>query len=121
MKNNKLIIFFVAFATVFFISLSTAYSHEFHHSIIIEDVQRETITEINTETANGVALGIAMSQLGFEWGTKSFQAGIGLGSFDGQDAISIGIGKRVDRLLINGSIGREGSKYGYGLGLRFHF
>lgn len=117
MKNNKFIAFFVAF--IFFISLSTAYSHEFH-SIVYETAPVESTT-INTETANGVALGIAMSQLGFEWGTKSFQAGIGLGSFDGEDAISIGVGKRVDRLLINGSIGREGDKYGYGLGLRFHF
>lgn len=118
MKNNKLITFFVAFATVFFISLSTAYSHEWHGE---ETIIKTESTIINTETANGVALAIAMSQLSFDWSTKAYQAGVGLGSFNGDDAISLGIGKRVDRLLINGSIGREGNKYGYGLGISFHF
>ena len=74
-----------------------------------------------TNTTNGTALGIAISQLHFDWGTKSLQGGVGVGSYDGKDAVSIGIGKRVDRLLINGSVGREGNKYGYGLGLNFHF
>jgi hypothetical protein len=106
------------FAALFFVA-NIAYSDSYH-GIVYESAPTES-TVINTETANGAALAIAMSQLGFEWGTKSFQAGVGLGSFDGEDAISIGIGKRVDRLLINGSIGREGNKYGYGLGLRFHF
>ena len=114
MKNNKFIIFFAILFVLFFVA-NIAYSSGNHHSAIIE----KSVT-INKAT-NGAALAIAMSQLGFEWGTKSFQAGIGLGSFDGQDAVSIGVGKRVDRILINGSIGREGNKYGYGFGLRFHF
>lgn len=115
---SKFITFFCIFSVLFF---AASYARaDSYHGIVYETASTEPAI-INTETANGVALGIAMSQLGFDWSTKAVQAGIGLGSFDGQDAISLGIGKRVDRLLINGSIGREGNKYGYGFGLRLHF
>jgi YadA-like membrane anchor domain len=116
MKNSKFIIFFA----ILFFAANIAYSRDYHHGIIIEQSPVEAAI-INNETASGVALAIAMSQLSFDWSTRAYQAGIGLGSFNGADAISLGLGKRVDRMLINGSIGREGDKYGYGMGISFHF
>lgn len=117
---KKLLIFF-SILFVLLLMVNIAYpSEKHHHDVAVQDAPIET-TIINNESANGAALAIAMSQLSFDWSTKSYQAGIGLGSFNGNDAISLGIGKRVDRMLINGSIGREGNKYGYGFGVSFHF
>jgi len=118
MKDNKMIILFCIVAALFFFVLGQSYASEYHHAYI---GQSSTPSNTVVNTQNGVALGIAMSQLGFDWGTSSYQAGVSVGSFDTNDAISIGLGKRVDRVLLNGSIGREGNKYGYGFGLRFHF
>jgi len=119
MKNNKFICFFILSSILFF---AASYARADSYRGIIYESPETTISPIiNNETANGAALAIAMSQLSFDWSTKTTQAGIGLGSFDSQDAISFGLGKRVDRLLINGSVGREGNKYGYGLGINFHF
>jgi len=112
----KFIYIFCAVAVIFFVMLADVYATEYHHVYI-----GQSDTPTNAVNQDGVALGIAMSQLGFDWGTSSYQAGVGVGSFDTNDAISIGLGKRVDRVLLNGSIGREGNKYGYGFGVRFHF
>ena len=79
------------------------------------------ITNHTTEQADGVALAIANGQLNFDFATNDYQAGIGLGSFDGEDAVSVGIGKRLNGVLLNGSIGREGNKYGYGIGANWRF
>jgi len=119
MKNNKLITLYVLFSVLFF-AASYARADQYS-SIVYEQSPVSSGTIINNETANGAALAIAMSQLSFDWSTKNLQAGVGLGSFDSQDAISFGLGKRVDRLLINGSVGREGNNYGYGLGINWHF
>ncbi len=87
----------------------------------------ENITEVTensyntTEQADGVALAIANSQLNFDWATNDYQAGIGLGTWDDTDAVSFGVGKRFKGVLLNGSIGREGNKYGAGVGVNFRF
>jgi len=115
MKNNKFICFLCLVAAALFMA-NIAYSSEYHKHTAIN---ASTIPA--PEKANGTALAIAMSQLSFDWSTKDYQAGVGLGNFNDQDAISIGFGKRVDRLLINGSVGRESNKYGYGFGVNWHF
>lgn len=74
-----------------------------------------------TDTTEGVSLGIATAQHHFDLGTHKWQWSAGYGYFDGNDAVSFSIGKRVDRVLINGSIGREGGKTGYGVGLNGRF
>jgi len=118
MKNNKFITFFVLVSILFF---TASYARaDSYHGIIIEQLPVET-TIINNQTANGAALAIAMGQINFDWSTQKNQASIGAGSFDNQDAISFGFGKRFGDILINGSIGRESNKTGYGVGLGFRF
>ena len=89
----------------------------------IENTYVTEVTEVtNVTNSNGVALGIAQSQINFDLGTWSWQAGIGIGNFKGDNAYAFGFAKRTGRdMLINGSIGREGSDNGYGLGATVRF
>ena len=75
----------------------------------------------NTLTTKGIALGIAASQHHFDFGTKVWQGSVGTGSFDGNTAFSFGIAKRLDRVLINGSVSTEHGKTGYGAGINWRF
>ncbi len=74
-----------------------------------------------TGQGEGVALSIAASQHHFDFGTHSWQGSIGAGSYDGDSAISFGVAKRLDRVLINGSLGMNGDKSGYGVGVNWRF
>ena len=78
-------------------------------------------TIINNYDSEGTALAIAKAQHNFDWSTGKWQGSVGLGSFDNTDAISFGMGKRVGQTLLNGSIGRENGKYGYGIGVNWRF
>jgi len=119
MKNAKFMTFFVLFAVLFFPTLIAR--ADSYHGIIYESPEITISPTINNETANGAALAIAMSQMNFDWSTQKNQASFGVGSFDSQDAISFGFGKRFGNVLINGSIGKEGNKSGYGVGFGLRF
>lgn len=88
--------------------------------IIIEPAP-QTLTAAPEPDIYGVALGIAASQHHFDFGTHVWQWSAGYGHFDDHDAFSLSIGKRLDRVLINGSIGREGSETGIGVGINGRF
>jgi hypothetical protein len=109
MKENKVIIAFCVIAVLFFMA-NIAWSHDHHESKVIQTVKN-----------NGVALAIAKAQHSFDWSTEKIQGSVGMGSFDNNDAISFAAGKRVGQILLNGSIGRENSKYGYGVGVTWRF
>ena len=81
------------------IGIDGAYAHDRH------DAPRETSDK---------GVGIAATQLNFDWSTKALQLSVGFGN-DGSSAI--GIGKRFDRILINGSVMDEGA--GVGFTMRF--
>ena len=100
--------------------LSIAIVLAFMSIVAADNYHHHENTQLNTQF-NGAALAIAASQHNFDWGTHKWQGSIGLGSFDNQDAISFGVAKRFDRVLINGSLGREGSKFGYGVGVNLRF
>lgn len=80
-------------------------------------------TEVNTCT--GSALGVAAAQHQFDFGTHSWQWAAGAAYIDGNnitcDALSFGIGKRIDRVVINGSISRESDTTAYGVGINGRF
>ncbi len=78
-------------------------------------------TNITTNKSSGAALGIAAAQHQFDWGTNDFQAGVAGGYFQGNAAISIGIGRRFKNVLINGSFGSELGNAGYGIGVMSRF
>lgn len=80
-----------------------------------------TTTTTNITNTSGTALAIATAQHNFDFGTHSWQGSIGVGSFDSESAISFGVAKRLDRVLVNGSFAREDNKTGVGVGVNWRF
>ncbi len=107
-----------------------AFAGERHHEVtvaspVIQSVSTEsTITNYSsTNTYSGVALGISASQLNFDHSTYSLQGAVGVGAYDGSEAVSIGLAKRVCKKcgLLSGSAGVERGKVGMGAGWSFRF
>lgn len=74
---------------------------------------------VNNQT--GTALGIATAQHQFDFGTYSWQGSVGIGAYDDAEAVSFAMGKRIDRMMFNGSVGIENGKTGVGAGLNWRF
>jgi len=95
--------------TILFILLISANANaDYYHNYKIPDVSVE---------GNGTALSIAAAQHSFYWGTDRWQASLGMGTYNNDGAVSFGMGKMYDGILINFSIGgTESGKYGGGVG-----
>jgi len=84
---------------------------------------RSTTTTTNTYNyssvtdARGVAIAIASAQHNFDYGTYSWQGSVGAGYYNGEDAVSFGVAKRVGKILMNGSITPD--SIGVGVNWRF--
>jgi hypothetical protein len=65
------------------------------------------VTEI-TEKATGIASAMALGQCQYDY-THSLQGCVGLGFNDGTQAISFGLAKRSDEVLISGGLALEES------------
>lgn len=106
-----------ALLTILLLLPISAYAHK-PYQAPVTNVYNSTSNIYNQE---GVALAIAMAQHQFDWGTHSWQGSVGLGSYAGNDAISLGVAKRFDRTLITGSLGRTGADYGFGISINWRF
>lgn len=120
MKNSKFITLFVAFAAIFFLTLSTAYSDSYH-SIVYEQAPITISTQAIEKSSAGAASAIAASQHNYYWGKSELQGSAAIGSFDGNTAFSFGLAKKYKKTLINGSISNEGGKIGAGAGINWIF
>ena len=80
-------------------------------------------TEVSNEINDGVALNLSAAALNFDWGTNDWQYSGGLGNTESRTAGSIGIGKRIGGIMLNGSYNRamESGKEGYNIGLTGRF
>ena len=116
MKEYKMGLFIFAIAVLFF-GFNIAWSSE-RHPIVYEPINN---TVNHTVDNKGVALGLAASQHNFDMGVNKFQGSVGLGTFQGVDALSFSLGKRYKDILINGSIGSENGLTGYGAGITWRF
>ena len=76
-----------------------------------------TINQITKYEYSGQALAIAAAQHSFNSSTFALQWSIGAATYEDTDALSIAIGKRVNGLLLNGSIGIENGTTGAGIGI----
>lgn len=114
-------------ASILFIILGTAFlpylvkAGENHHGSHTTIIIPQTFTQRVTEQAPGVALAIATSQLVCDAGTRKNQVSIGLGSFEGDEAIALGGCKSFDNITIKGSVGNENGHVGYGAGFSVKF
>ena len=94
-----------------------------------EYITEEYITESTSSTTinnsiTGIALSIATSQHQFDFGTSEdvWQGSVGVGNYKGKTATSFALGKRVGRMLVNGSVGKEeGSDLSFGAGINWRF
>jgi len=77
---------------------------------------------VNASTLyKGVAAALASSQHNFGFYTPKTQWSIAGGQFDNESALSIGLGKRLGDVLINGSVVNESGEIGFGIGLSGRF
>ena len=92
--------FLLFFAVVAFAAEARKGGH--HH-----DVTNVTeVTNITNENSTGVASALALGQCQFDY-TYSIQGCSGLGFHDGNSAISFGMAKRVDEVLLSGGLAYE--------------
>ena len=104
--------------------VSSAWADKLHKPYLTAPITR--ITQVNETTitkdqAAGVALAIAGNQHHFDFATDDWQASVGLGSYNEEDAASLAMGKRLKGVLLNGSVGRADGEYGYGIGMNWRF
>lgn len=76
-----------------------------------------TVVTDNTKYKEGIASAIAASQHQFNYGIHSWQGSVAVGTYDSETAISVGLAKRFNRTLINGSV----SKNSAGFAVNFTF
>ena len=90
------------------------------NTINVINVTHRTEMKVS-QKASGVALAGSMSMLQFDASTKKNQLSIGAFTYEDQDAISIGLGKKFDNITIHGAIGAEGDTVGAGAGIHLTF
>ena len=88
-----------------------------HDDPTINNTINTTINHITRYEYSGQALAIAAAQHSFNSSTFALQWSIGAATYEDTDALSIAIGKRVNGLLLNGSIGIENGSKGAGIGI----
>lgn len=97
---------------------------ENHNTTIFTEGQKGDTGAPGVNASNlyrGVAIGIATAQHNFDFGTYELQGSVGVGSYDTAEAASFALGKRFNRVMINGSVGAENGKLGLGAGFNWRF
>lgn len=110
--------FVLSFVLMF--SAGLAFAGGKHHTTI-ENTYNTYINEFEYDSA---ALGIALGQHQFDFGTRQLQGALGYGYIDGRSALSGAIAKQFDdELLIHGTIGcsTSGDVCGGGAGITIRF
>ena len=120
MKNNKFMAFFVTFAAIFFISLSTAYSDSYR-SIVYETspANYQSTTNNYQISSKGIASAISAAQCHFDGGSFDLQLCGGYGNAFGQDAYTFGAGQKVGDFLLNFTETTENGKSSHGFGVNW--
>lgn len=93
--------------------VASGYHHD-HYVVVQEN------TTIN-ESSHGTALGIAMGQGQCDLSSDKWQASVGAGYYDGAEAVAAGLCKGYGGATLNGKVGRENGKTGYGIGASWKF
>ncbi len=94
-----------------------------HHSENKHEKQTvQNIYEVNN-SVSGVATSIATGQHSFGFDVYSLQGSIGFGNYNGSQALSFGVAKRIGRVMYSGSVASESGteKYSFGAGINWRF
>lgn len=106
--KNPFIIFFVACAVLFFMSLMNAYAGEKHHRSTTQIVTK-------SESVSDIALAVAAGQHNYK-ATSAFQWSVGAGYVDNSSAVSFGLGKQTGKVFISGNFSSDGRTSAIGFG-----
>lgn len=79
------------------------------------DYRHEYRAPTTSITDGDTALAIATAQHNFSWTTKKWQGSVGYGYYNSSEGFSFGLGKNIDGILINFSVGK-GEEFGGGAG-----
>ncbi len=112
MQKSDYAMGFILVVFLAFVVATWVHGEERHHQgkvVVKETVERIVNTTIST---NGVALSLATSQHQFDWSTDRLQGSVGVGVYKGESAVSIGLGKRFGKVLVNGAVGESGGSVG---------
>ena len=115
--RKKEIIMKTLFTIILFLFISlSVFADSYHHAH----------EKIETSNINSTALSIATAQHHFDFGTRSLQGSFGVGKFDDNNAVSFGMAKQFNRVLINGTIGAHGEdmdleSVAFGAGVNWRF
>ena len=98
---------------ILFLLSFNAMADNYHHGT--------TDTIVNNTTYEGVALGIAVAQHHFDFGTKVWQGSVGVGYYNDNSAISLAVAKRFNRVLVNVSTTFKDEEPAIGAGINWRF
>ena len=117
MKIPVLIMLVLAMLTFAFLPYMVQASGAHHATPNITNIYQSAKKVIQS----GTALGLAASQHVCDSGTAKSQVSVGVGSYDGSQALSVGACKSINNTTINGSVGQEDGKTGFGVGFSVKF
>ncbi len=95
---------------------------EKHHNVNAP-VNNVTNYSVTNYDVSGVATSIANSQHSFSFGTFALQGSLGAATYNNSNALSFGLAKRFNRVLISGSVSSESvsDNYSFGVGVGWRF
>lgn len=105
----KLIYIFCAIAVIYLIALAESYA-DYRHSKPIANVSNITYNE-----TRGIASAIAASQHHYK-ATTALQWSVGGGNYNGDSAVSFGLGKQAGKIFVSGNFSSDGRASAIGFG-----
>jgi len=110
------------------IPLSLQASEKRHTAIPIAGPQGDPGLNGNDgKDADAVAIGLAAAQIHPDFNYNGFQGGVGVATFDGEQAVVFGIARKAcinrcgKKMLLNGSVGVSGGEVGAGVGANWRW
>jgi len=104
------IVLIVIFILLMVFGSSKVFASGSHHEYVVNNTTK-------VEKSSNSAMALSAAQLNFDWSTQALQLSGGVGSHNGAQALSIGLGKRVGQVLFNASA-TSGGGYAAGATLR---
>lgn len=104
-----------------FISNSIFADNDNHEHNPHEVINVTEVTNITKRSdTDGVASAIASAQCHFDW-TYSYQGCAALGTYDGEQAMVLGMAKRANNILYNATVGFDADVVSFGVGANWKF
>lgn len=81
----------------------------------------EVVNQYSIPECTGSASSIASSQIDNEFDTNTLQWGVGVGYYDNCTGIAIGLSKKINKVLLSGTLTKDNKSIGIGIGINGRF